>query len=248
MFYEVNCMIPLAGSARDVHCRPMLQYAITDRHFFPGDECQRTVSLVAQAAALARSGVDYLQIREKDLAADDLLALTRALRAALPPGSTPRLLLNGPLHVALEAGADGLHLPGGHLPGGHLPGGRLAPNIPDGISAARARFHAAGHPAPILSVSAHSLPEVQAAHAAGVDLILFGPVFEKRVRGKLILPGIGLAALAEVARAAAPTPLLALGGLTHANLAACLAAGAAGIAAIRLFLPPDIAPNDPSAA
>ncbi len=232
-------MIPLAGAGRVVHCRAMLQYAITDRRFFAGDERHRTLSLRAQAAALARSGVDYLQIREKDLASADLLALALALRVVLPPGSTPRLLLNGPIDVALEAGLDGLH-----LPGSHLSGGRLAPNLSATLSNARTRFQATGRPAPILSVSAHSLPEVQAAHAAGVDLILFGPVFEKRVHGELVSPGLGLTALAEAASAAALTPLLALGGLSRANLDPCLRAGAAGIAAIRLFLPADSASQD----
>ena len=230
-------MIPLAGAGRVVHCRAMLQYAITDRRFFAGDERHRTLSLRAQAAALARSGVDYLQIREKDLASADLLALALALRVVVPPGSTPRLLLNGSIDVALEAGVDGLH-----LPGSDLFGGRPAPNL----SAIRARFQAMARPAPILSVSAHSLPEVQAANAAGVDLILFGPVFEKRVCGKLVSPGLGLTALAEAASAAAPTPLLALGGLSRANLDPCLRAGAAGIAAIRLFLPADSASQDPA--
>ena len=203
----------------------MLQYAITDRQFFPGDERQRTASLIAQARGLSRAGVDFLQLREKDLSPSSLLALARSLRAALPLGATPRLLLNGPAALALEAGADGLHLPGGWTA--------------TDLSAARSLFHAAGHPAPILSVTTHSLPQVHAARAAGANLILFGPVFEKRVRGDLVQPGIGLELLAEAARAAASTPLLALGGISHATVASCLAAGAAGVAAIRLFLPAD---------
>jgi len=87
----------------------------------------------------------------------------------------------------------------------------------------------------VISVSCHTLDEVRRAHEARVDLILFGPVFEKRVARQLIQDGSGLKALEAACRAAEGTPVLALGGITLENTSACLAAGAAGIAAIRLF-------------
>ena len=200
----------------------MLQYAITDRHFFPGDERQKRMALIRQATVLGPQQVDFVQIREKDLPAEDRLALALDLRAALPHGSRPRLLLNGDPAIAAVAGADGVHLPGGW-------------SVAD-LSAARIAFQAAGLNAPILSLSAHTLYEVQTASLARVDLILFGPVFEKRVHGALIHPGVGLAALQEAAQAAHPTPVLALGGITPAAIPDCLAAGAAGVAAIRMYL------------
>lgn len=201
----------------------MLQYAITDRRFFPGDERQRHQRLLDQADALSSAGIDFLQLREKDLSAGDLLALATALRRRLPPGAQPRLLLNAPLSLAIEARADGLHLPGGWTA--------------RDIAAARTAFAEAGQPRALLSISAHTLPEVHAAHSAGADLILFGPIFEKRVDGNLVRPGLGLQALSAAAQAATATPVLALGGVTSATISACLNAGAAGIAAIRLFLP-----------
>lgn len=180
-------------------------------------------SLLTQARSLAQAGVDFLQLREKDLDAADLLALARALRAELAFGQT-RLLLNGPLRVALSAHAHGLHLPGGWSAAE--------------LAGARSGFLLAGLPAPVLSVSAHTLSDVRAAAHAGADLILFGPVFEKRVHGEQVLPGLGLAALATAAQAAGQIPVLALGGVDAGNTTACLAAGAAGAAGIRLFLPP----------
>ncbi len=216
----------------------MLRYAITDRRFFPGDERQKQEALLRQAHALAEAGIDFIQLREKDLPAADLLSLALDLRSVLPAGGKPRLLLNGPADAAARAGADGVHLPGGWTAAD--------------LSAARATYHAAGLPVPLLSVSAHSVLEVEAARLAGADLILFGPIFEKRVRGEKVLPGLGLAALAEAVRLAGSTSLLALGGLTPAGVDGCLAAGAAGIAAIRLFLSPapplpSSPPCDPSA-
>jgi thiamine-phosphate pyrophosphorylase len=87
----------------------------------------------------------------------------------------------------------------------------------------------------VVSVSCHTLDEVQRAHRAEVDLILFGPVFEKRVEGEVVAPGAGLAGLQAACKVAPGSPVLALGGITVANTPACLAAGAAGIAGIRLF-------------
>lgn len=202
---------------------PVIQYAITDRRIFPGDERLRQHELVAQARQLAVANVDFLQLREKDLSPPDLLALASALRAVLPPGTSPKLLLNADLAVALAAHADGLHLP--------------SARTPTTLAAARTAFIEAGRPNPILSVSAHTLADVHAARNAGADLILFGPIFEKRIHGKLIQPGIGLTSLAAAARTAHPTPVLALGGITPVTVPECLAAGAAGIAAIRMYLP-----------
>ncbi len=201
----------------------MIRYAITDRRFFPGDERQRQAALLLQANQLAVSQVDLLQLREKDLSADDLLSLARALRADLPRGSRPRLLLNATPETAAAASADGVHLPGGW--------------VANDLSVARSAFQHAGLPRPVLSVSAHTLHDVEVARDSGADLILFGPVFEKRVCGHQVQPGVGLAILAEAAVVAGATPLLALGGIDPANIATCLASGAAGIAGIRLFLP-----------
>ncbi len=222
-------MIPLSASARERTLTPVLQYAITDRQIFPGDERDRQQLLLAQARHLAATGIDFLQLREKDLAPLDLLALASALRAVLPSGISPRLLLNTDLPTALTAHADGLHLPSGRTP----------TDLATTFAAARDAFARAGRAHPILSVSTHSLNDVLAARSAGADLILFGPVFEKPVHGTPVQPGVGLPALTAAARAAHPTPVLALGGITPATVPACLAAGAAGIAAIRLFLPPD---------
>jgi thiamine-phosphate pyrophosphorylase len=91
---------------------------------------------------------------------------------------------------------------------------------------------------PVSSRACHSVEEVLAAR--DVSLILYAPVFEKVDTGKTPLPGQGLAALFAACRAASPVPVLALGGVTRENVAACIAAGAAGIAAIRLFLSEDL--------
>ncbi|HKR27889.1 MAG TPA: thiamine phosphate synthase, partial [Acidobacteriaceae bacterium] len=71
--------------------------------------------------------------------------------------------------------------------------------------------------------------------AAGASLLLFSPVFEK-VTEQSVANGQGLAALRAAVEVAAPAPVIALGGVTEKNAAACVENGAAGIAAIRLFI------------
>ncbi len=81
----------------------------------------------------------------------------------------------------------------------------------------------------IIGVSCHTTDEVRRAAAEGADFALLGPVFPSPGKG----PPIGLGVLEEAARES--VPVLALGGITLENARACRDAGAAGIAAIRLF-------------
>jgi thiamine-phosphate pyrophosphorylase len=216
----------------------MLRYAITDRTQLGADEPSRRDALLDCAARWVCAQIDFVQLREKDLPPAALLALCRDLSAVLHvPGSRTRLLLNianVPPAMAIEAGADGIHL-------------TAAPDTePDPPRPAQLRrlFAASGRPNLILSASCHTLAQVNAqvdaAPRAGVDLILFGPVFGKTIPTpdggfRTVTPAVGLDALRAACAAAGGTPVLALGGITRENTPACLAAGAAGIAAIRLF-------------
>ena len=214
----------------------MLRYAITNRARFKGDEPARQAALIAQAGRLAVAGIDFLQLRENDLSAADLASLARRLLATLRAHNpAPRLLINSRADVALATAADGVHLTSAP--------GQLSP------AQVRALYAAASLPEPIISLSCHTLDQVARAVSASANdrptLILFGPVFEKvvavsnpsqrSIAYKKIAAGSGLNLLRAACLAAPPIPVLALGGITRANAAATLAAGAAGIAAIRLF-------------
>jgi thiamine-phosphate pyrophosphorylase len=190
----------------------MLRYAITN-----GDGW----AAIERAHRWAHEGVQFVQLREKQLVAGELVKLATALRAALREAGETKLLVNGRVDVAVAAGADGVHLTSRE--------GELTPEQ------VRQVFRAAGGGEPVVSVSCHTLDEVQRAVADGVDLILFGPVFEKRVAGVVVAEGVGLETLREACAAAAGTPVLALGGVTWANAELCVETGAAGVAAIRLF-------------
>jgi thiamine-phosphate pyrophosphorylase len=197
----------------------MLLCAVTNRRLLGETEAARRQSLIAHARQWAQGGVDYIQIREKDLPLPELQSLTADIVAAVRAEAAPtRVLVNGPAQIALAAAAHGVHLP--------ADAGRNA------LTAAENTWSRSGREA-LISVSCHSTDEIRQAY--GASLLLFAPVFEK-VTATRILRGQGLIPLREACRAAGEIPVLALGGVTADNAAACVDAGAAGIAAIRLFL------------
>lgn len=206
---------------------PML-YAITDRHLFGSEKSQYERRLVEQAGIWATHGVSFVQLREKDLGPRDQVVLARAMLRAIQAvakdcqDTRTLLLVNGRTDVAIASGADGVHLPAD----------------PDTLTPAEVKsvFASVGHSAPVISVSCHSLAEVERARQQNANCILFAPVFEKVIGSGSIserLPGTGLELLKQACQLAAPVPVYALGGMTEQNTAECLQVGASGIAAIR---------------
>jgi thiamine-phosphate pyrophosphorylase len=169
----------------------------------------------------SHEGVQYVQLREKQLAAGELVKLAAAMRAVLRESGETKLLVNGRPDVAVAAGADGVHLTAQE--------GELT------VEQVRAVFGAAGAGTPMISVSCHTLEEVRRGVSEGVDFILFGPVFEKRADGEMVGEGVGLEKLQEACEVADRTPVLALGGVTWPRAELCIEAGASGVAGIRLF-------------
>ncbi len=164
--------------------------------------------------------MDHIQLREKDLSARELESLAiRAAAEVRKSNSTTKLLINSRVDVAIAAGADGIHL---------RSRGDLAP------SDARVIFAKCGMNRATIAASCHSLNEVALAESHGADFAVFAPVFEKNGGG-----GVGVEVLRRIAQreiaASSRMPVLALGGVTLENAAACIEAGAAGIAGIRLF-------------
>jgi len=202
---------------------PQLYY-ITDRRQFPGRAQEQERRLLAKIAECAAAGVDLIQLREKDLGARALEELALKAMAALA-GSRTRLLINARTDVALACGAHGVHLPANDL----------------AASDARAIFARVGVSEPVIGVSTHSAAEVASAEAHGADFAAFGPVFEKSGSANRE----GLEQLRQICHrteaAQPPMPVLALGGITPENARLCVEAGAAGIAAIRLFQQKDVA-------
>lgn len=202
---------------------------VTDRRqLSPGartvrDEVTALVRWLEEAIA---AGIDLIQIRERDLPARLLVGLGRAV-SATAAGSGTRVVVNDRADVAIACECDGVHVRG------------------DGPPMARVRALAPpGGDQWIIGRSVHSVDEAH-THAAA-DYLLFGAVFDSGPK-----PGLGLDSLraaVKVGRAANDAGrgfsrancqgVIAIGGITPARAAHCAAAGAAGVAAIRLFLPP----------
>ncbi len=211
----------------------MLLYYITDRKAFPGGDREQRTAVLRRISEAAAAGVNYIQLREKELCVRDLERLAcEALQAVRESSSTTRLLINGRPDVALACGADGVHLPSGD------------------ISASTVRtlwMKCCGRP-PLIGVSAHSFDEVRQAEAHGANFAVLAPIFEKQPS---VANGMGLDALRDAcSRLAAPDnveagpsarfAVLALGGVNLTNAAPCLKAGASGVAGIRLFQTGDV--------
>jgi len=198
-----------------------LLYYITDRSQFPGDERARRRALLAKIAEAARAGVDYIQLRERDLGTRELETLAREVAELVRENSpSSRLLINSRTDVALAAGADGVHLRADDVEPHEV---RQVLDVSARPPLAIGQF--------LVAASCHSNEDVIRAESEAADFAVFAPVFGKR--GTAGTPPAGLAALREASRV--KIPVLALGGVHLRNAASCLNAGAAGIAAIRLF-------------
>lgn len=179
--------------------------AITDRKSLNGE----LLPFVAQAML---AGVDWIQIREKDLSGRDLLEVCRAA-ARLPNPHQSKLIVNGRPDVAMAVGFDGVHLPASSAP----------------VEAVRRLLG----PDLLMGVSCHSFEQLEAAESQGADYAFYSPIFASAAK-----PGYGPAVGTDRLRAAAQRvkiPVLALGGVSLQNAEGCMQSGAAGVAGISLF-------------
>ncbi|MFZ0818845.1 MAG: thiamine phosphate synthase [Candidatus Acidiferrales bacterium] len=204
---------------------PLLCY-VTDRRALANSAkafIDLSAALAGTIASAAHAGVDWIQIREKDLAARELLAFAQfavgeAAKFTSPAREFVRILINDRLDIALAAGAAGVHLGEQSIPIATVNAVRVAGVIPKDF---------------LIGASCHSLDAARAAERDGADYVFFGPVFATPSKAALGAPQ-GISRLAEVSRNLT-IPVLAIGGVNEENAADCFAAGSAGIAAIRMF-------------
>jgi len=202
----------------------MLLCYVTDRHSQAATESgDSQAALLLRIETAAAAGVDWIQIREKDLSGRDCALLTRdalqrAAKSEAGNAARTRIFVNDRLDVALSENADGVHLGEKSLPVAEAK--RLLADRGE-----RNDF--------VIGVSCHSLEAARSAARDGADYLFFGPVFATPSKAAFGAPQ-GVERLATVCRAVS-IPVLGIGGITLENASACFAAGASGIAAIRLF-------------
>ena len=165
---------------------------------------------VALAVAILAGGATLLQLRAKDAATAELVALARAIKARTDAAGA-RLIINDRADVARLVGAAGVHLGQDDLP----------------PAAARAILG----PAAVIGFSTHSQEQVAAALRDGaIDYLAFGPIYATTSK-RGADPAQGLVALSAV-RTRCALPLVAIGGIDASTVADVLAAGADAVAVI----------------
>ena len=196
---------------------------VTDRRSL--HEAASLDDLLQSVEIAGAAGVDWIQIREKDLSARELLDFTRRVIAAVhhEPNQNartgvPHVIVNDRIDVALAAGAAGVHLTSVSIPTAEAVNWLRAGNALGAFT---------------VGVSCHSLDEAVAAEKAGASYVFFGPVYETPSKVNSGNPQ-GLQRLDEVC-SNVRIPVLAIGGVTEESAPACFRAGASGIAAIRMF-------------
>jgi thiamine-phosphate pyrophosphorylase len=206
---------------------PILCYVTDRRSFLAAPQKDWLDPLLEKIELAAAAGVDWIQLRERDLSGKQSASLTReALHRVLQQAGhakvRTRILVNDRLDVALAEQTGGVHLGENSLPVQEakrlLEASPAAKSVPRGF---------------LTGVSRHSLEAAQSAATAGADYIFFGPVFVTPSKAAFGVPQ-GLDRLAQLCTSVA-IPVLAIGGITLENAPACFSAGASGIAAIRLF-------------
>jgi thiamine-phosphate pyrophosphorylase len=204
---------------------PILCY-VSDRKGLASADQHQIEPLHQRMAMVAATGIDWIHIREKDFSGKQLSSFTRAAVAQIKQinernGTQTRIVVNDRLEVALTEHTGGVHLGENSLP------------VLDVCKWLAARPDLAERDKFLVGVSCHSVQAALSAARDGADYIFFGPVFATPFKASFGAPQ-GVQRLAEVCSAVS-IAVLAIGGITLDNGPDCFAAGAAGIAAIRLF-------------
>lgn len=200
----------------------MILHLISDRHRLAGaavDHALEFSCLEQQVRYAVEARIDVVQIRERDLEGKRLASLVRQIRA-ITAGTRTRVVVNDRVDVAVAAGADGVH-----LRGDSMPATAVRTIVPRGFLVGR---------------SIHSGDDVEAA-GREVDYLIAGTVWatSSKSNGAAMLGPEGLAKIVAAAR----VPVLAIGGVTESRVREVAATGAAGIAAIGLFMRQGIEPG-----
>ncbi|WP_375766279.1 thiamine phosphate synthase [Archangium gephyra] len=178
-------------------------YLVTDRLMARGRE------LVDVVLSAVRGGATVVQLREKDASTRETLELGRALLARLRPLGVP-LIVNDRVDLALALGADGVHVGQGDLP----------PEVARRLLG----------PGALVGLSITGPADLPTLDPALVDYAGVGPIFPTGSKADAT-PALGLEELARLRRLL-PVPIVAIGGITPANAAAVIAAGADGVSVV----------------
>lgn len=173
---------------------------VTDASVAGGED-----ALIEKTRAAIEGGVDWVQVRDK---AADVPNLTRLARRVVEMArGRAKVVVNGSVAAAVDAGADGVHLP---------------------EDADMVRGHGL-----IVGRSVHSPPAASLAEEEGADYIVAGPVFATATHAGMNPLGLGL--ITDIADRVS-IPVIAIGGITAQRAGGVIVTGASGVAVVRAIL------------
>ena len=164
------------------------------------------LSHAQQVELLSLGGATSIQLREKQMPPREFY---EQARMAVRPGV--QLIINDRVDVALAVGAQGVHLGQDDMP----------------PEAARKLLG----PKAVIGYSTHNIEQAIAATKLPIDYLAVGPIFATTTKSETA-PVLGLEGLRTVRQAVGAFPLVAIGGITHANARDIIAAGADSVAVI----------------
>lgn len=185
-------------------------YAITDRRLCAPRTLHDTVHGILDV------GVSAVQLREKDLSDAEYIKLAEPL-CRLCHTYSAQLFINSRIEIAVDIGADGLHLPGDSA------------SVEKVIEETNRRF--------IIGSSVHTLTEAKQRETEGADFITYSPIYPTLSKPDYG-PAVGVEGLRNVAEGI-NIPVFALGGITPERVSECLNAGAHGVAVMSGVMSPE---------
>ena len=177
-------------------------YAITNL-----SETKKNVFL-SQLQQKVDNGLKMIQIREKDINLEELKIFAKEVIDICKKRSV-KVIINSNINLALELGADGIHLTSNDL--------KIIKELPKGL---------------IIGASCHNLQEVKMAEKMNVNFAVLSPV--KKTLSHIEIKPMGWKKFKEITNKS-KIPIYALGGLGLKDYETALQNGGIGIASLRLI-------------
>jgi len=188
---------------RDEIRKAMLLYAVTDQMWLKKGE-----TLADVVEAVLKNGATFLQIREKDLAADAFEAEAEKLKTLCAQHRVP-FVVNDSVEIALQCDADGVHVGQSDIKGRDI----------------RAMIG----PDKILGISAGTVEEAIAAEKAGADYLGVGAIFATSTKKNA--RSMTMEQLKEIVSSVS-IPVVAIGGISAKNILQLCNSGVDGVAVV----------------
>ena len=202
--------------SREEMRRLLRLYAVTDQRWL-----KKGQTLLEAAELALKGGVTLLQVREKDLPAEELIPEAEALAALCHRYGVP-LIVNDSVPAALQSGADGVHLGQSDLP-----------RAGSGFN-----IRAIMGEDKILGITAKTVEQAKAAEEAGADYIGTGAVFGSSTKKDAL--AMSVEQFREIV-SSVRIPVVAIGGINRDNIHKLAGCGASGVAVVSgIFAAEDI--------